>query len=95
MARRYVAVFVSLSLSPRLHSLVPGMLVPQVCVEDVFSGETPFAVGAGLLTFLGMVYLKMSALASPMFVLSVIFGASIRCQEELFGEWSSVVAGCC
>jgi hypothetical protein len=74
------------------HRSPAPQVLSTICIS---SGETPFAVGAGLLTFLGMVYLKMSALASPMFVLSVIFGASIRCQEELFGEWSSVVAGCC
>jgi len=82
MIQRYMTVFVSLRLPPRLHSLVPGMLVPQVCIEDVFSGETSFAVGAGLLAFFGMAYLEMPALASSMFVLSVAFGASICCQRR-------------
>jgi hypothetical protein len=86
MIRRYVTVFMSLRLPPRLHNLVPDMLVPQVCIENVLSGETSFAVGANLLAFFGMVYLVMSAQASsPMFVFSVTFGASIRCRRAIQG----------
>src|ERR1700733_578394 len=63
--------------SPTIRSLQTSLMSvqrfspPVSCVQ----GRLVNAVGARLLTFFGMVCLEISTLASPMFVLSLVFGA--------------------
>ena len=54
------------------------MLIPQVVVKDVLSRVKSFAVGTGMLALVGIAYFEMPVLASPMFELSMTFGASMR-----------------
>ena len=59
------------------------MLVPQVLIKAGLSGVKPFAVGTGMLALVGMAFFEMSVLGSPMFELSMTFGASLSKKSYL------------